>query len=88
MPDTAEDSVPQSAELYTFDEPDNNMLAAVSRYASWGLFDAGEGSGGGGARSNYRDGYQLVPVNWSTCTPTKQGFFRLLREVTGGRTVD
>jgi len=69
---------------FAFDEADNNMLAAVSRYASWGLFDAGAGSGGGGARSNYRDGYQLVPVNWSTCTPTKQGFFRLLREVTGG----
>ena len=69
---------------FAFEDPDNNMLAAVSRYASWGLFDAGEGSGGGGARSNYRDGYQLVPVNWSTNTPTKQGFFRLLREVTGG----
>ena len=69
---------------FAFDEADNNMLAAVSGYASWGLFDAGAGSGGGGARSNYRDGYQLVPVNWSTCTPTKQGFFRLLREVTGG----
>lgn len=69
---------------FAFDEDDNNMLAAVSRYASWGLFDAGEGSGGGGARSNYHDGYQLVPVNWSTCTPTKQAFFRLLRGVTGG----
>jgi hypothetical protein len=69
---------------FDFDQTDNNMLAAVSRYASWGLFDAGEGSGGAGARSNYRDGYQLVPVNWSTCTPTKRGFFDLLRQVTGG----
>ena len=69
---------------FAFDEADNNMLAALSRYASWGLFDAGEGSGGSGARSNYRDGYQLVPVNWTTCTPTKRGFFRLLRDVTGG----
>jgi hypothetical protein len=69
---------------FAFDQPTNNFLAAVSNYASWGLFDAGEGSGGGGARSNYRDGYQLVPVNWSTNTPTKQGFFRLLRDITGG----
>jgi hypothetical protein len=69
---------------FAFDEADNNMLAAVSRYASWGLFDAGSGSGGAGARSNYRDGYQLVPVDWSSGTATKQGFFRLLREVTGG----
>jgi hypothetical protein len=69
---------------FDFDKPSNNMLAAVSSYASWGLFDAGAGSGGGGAQSNYQDGYQLVPVNWSTNTPTKQGFFRLVREITGG----
>ncbi len=69
---------------FAFGAEDNNMLAAVSQYASWGLFDAGEGSGGGGARSNFQDGYQLVPVNWTTNTATKQGFFRLLREVTGG----
>jgi hypothetical protein len=69
---------------FEFEAADNNMLAAISRYASWGLFDAGEGSGGGGARSNYQDGYQLVPVNWTTSTPTKRGFFRLLRDVTGG----
>jgi hypothetical protein len=69
---------------FAFDRPANNLLAAVSRFASWGLFDAGPGSGGGGARSDYRDGYQLVPVNWATNTPTKQGFFRLVRELTGG----
>jgi hypothetical protein len=69
---------------FDFEQPDNNFLAAIRNHASWGLFDAGPGSGGGGARGNYRDGYQLVPVNWSTNTPTKQGFFRLLREITGG----
>jgi len=69
---------------FAFDQPTNNLLAAVSQYTSWGLFDAGAGSGGAGARSNYRDGYQLVPVNWTTNTPTKQGFFKLLREITGG----
>ncbi len=69
---------------FDFDAPTNNMLAAVDRYASWGFFDAGPGSGGGGARGNYVDGYQLVPVNWGINTPTKRGFFDLLREVTGG----
>lgn len=69
---------------FAFDKPSNNMLAAVDRYASWGFFDAGPGSGGGGARGNYVDGYQLVPVNWGINTPTKRGFFDLLREVTGG----
>ncbi len=46
-------------------------------------FDGGASSGGGIAHGNYRDGYQLVPVNWGINTPTKQGFFHLLKEITG-----
>jgi hypothetical protein len=69
---------------FDFEKDLNNCLAAISRYASWGFFDAGPGSGGGGARGNYMDGYQLVPVNWSINTPTKRGFFQLVREVTSG----
>ena len=62
---------------FDFDAPDNNMLAAVSRYASWGYFDyrmAGEG---------YDEGYQSVPVNWGISSDRKRGFFNLLAEVTG-----
>jgi acetyl esterase/lipase len=62
---------------FDFDEPDNNMLAALSRYSSWGLFDyrmKGEG---------YDEGYQSVPVNWGISSARKKGFFRLLAEVTG-----
>ncbi|UCH36084.1 MAG: hypothetical protein JSV65_06940 [Armatimonadota bacterium] len=59
---------------FDFDKPTNNMLAAVSAYASWGYFDPGE--------SNYRDGYQCPPVNWGINTERKQGFFDLVREVT------
>jgi hypothetical protein len=69
---------------FGFDRPWNNMLAAISRHASWGFFDAGPGSGGAGARGNYVDGYQNVPVNWAINTPTKRGFFDLLRNVTAG----
>jgi hypothetical protein len=69
---------------FDFDQPRNNMVAAVASYASWGLFDGGASSGGSAAHGNYRDGYQLVPVNWGINTPVKQGFFRLLREITGG----
>ena len=68
---------------FDFDRPVNNMTVAVEAYASWGYFDGGASSGGGIAHGNYRDGYQLVPVNWGINTPTKQGFFRLLREITG-----
>jgi len=60
---------------FDFDKPTNNMVAAVSEYASWGYFDPG--------KSNYADGYQCPPVQWQINTPRKQGFFGLLREMTG-----
>jgi hypothetical protein len=61
---------------FDFDQPVNNMLAAVGEYASWGLLDIGEG--------NYRDGYQSVPVNWGASSERKLEFFELLKRVTGG----
>jgi len=60
---------------FDFDKPQNNFVAAVSEYASWGYFDPGE--------SNYVDGYQCPPVNWGINTPRKRGFFTLLAEMTG-----
>jgi hypothetical protein len=60
---------------FDFDQPYNNFLAAISRYASWGYFDPGE--------PNYQDGYQSVPVNWKLSTERKQGFFRLAKEISG-----
>jgi hypothetical protein len=60
---------------YRFGEPWNNMLAAISHYASWGYYDQGA--------NNYRDGYQSPPVNWGINTERKRGFFELVREVTG-----
>ena len=69
---------------FEFDAPRNNMVAAVESGASWGYFDGGASSGGGVALGDYVNGYQLVPVNWGINTPTKKGFFRLLKEMTGG----
>ncbi len=60
---------------FDFDKPENNMVAALSEYASWGYFDPGE--------SNYRDGYQCPPVNWGINTDRKKAFFALTREVAG-----
>jgi hypothetical protein len=68
---------------FAFDQPDNNMLAAVRSYASWGYYDGGPGSGGHHAIGDYGEGYQNVPVNWGTNTPVKRAFFDKLREVTG-----
>jgi hypothetical protein len=60
---------------FDFDKPENNMLAAVGAYASWGYFDPG--------KNNYADGYQCPPANWGINTERKKAFFALLREVTG-----
>ena len=63
---------------FNFDKDDNNMLAAIDRYASWGYFDyrmADEG---------YNEGYQSVPVNWEISSDRKRGFFNLLTAITGG----
>jgi hypothetical protein len=69
---------------YAFDQPTNNFVEAVRHRASWGYFDAGPGAGGVGARSDYVEGFQNVPVNWGINTDRKRGFFNLLKNITGG----
>jgi hypothetical protein len=68
---------------FDFEHPSNNFTAALSRHASWGYFDPGSGVGGIGARGNYADGFQLVPVNWDINTPRKQAFFDLVGKISG-----
>jgi hypothetical protein len=66
---------------FDFDQPTNNFIAAINEYASWGYFDyrmQGEG---------FDVGYQSVPVNCGAMSARKQGFFRLLSEITGARPV-
>ena len=67
---------------FDFDQPENNFTAALSRYASWGYFDPGEGAGGQVAFGTYRDGYQLVPTHWGINTARKRAFFDFLKKVT------
>lgn len=62
---------------YDFDQPENNFVAAVGEYASWGLFDYRR------TDEPWEAGYQSVPVDWQTRHPRKAAFFALLREVTG-----
>jgi len=62
---------------FDFGKPQNNMLAALRAYSSWGYFDyrmTGE---------RFDDGYQSVPVNWTISSPRKREFFALLSRVTG-----
>ena len=63
---------------FDFDKRSNNFVEAVAEFASWGYFDfrmKGEG---------FDEGYQSVPVNWTTSSERKKGFFKLLREITAG----
>ena len=60
---------------YDFEKPMNNFVAAISKYASWGCLDIGEG--------NYRDGYQSTPVNWGLSTERKVRFHELARDISG-----
>jgi hypothetical protein len=62
---------------FDFDKPENNLLAALDEYASWGYFDwrmKGEA---------FDDGYQSVPVNWGISSPRKKAFFAMVKEITG-----
>jgi hypothetical protein len=60
---------------FDFDQPRNNLTAALGEYCSWGYFDPG--------RNDYRDGYQSPPVRWGLNTGRKRAFFQKVREVTG-----
>lgn len=64
---------------YGFDRPDNNMGAAVSSRAGWGLFDYRR------PREGFDEGYQNPPINWGLSSDRKRGFFRLLSEIAGER---
>jgi hypothetical protein len=62
---------------FAFAEPHNDFLAALDEYVSWGYFDyrmSGEG---------FVEGYQSIPVDWGIHSERKQGFFNLLRRITG-----
>jgi hypothetical protein len=61
---------------FDFDRPLNNMIAAISTYASWGYFDPG--------KNDYADGYQSPPVQWGINTGRKRAFFEKLKQITDG----
>lgn len=62
---------------FDFDQPHNNFSAAIGEYASWGYFDYRK------KNESFDEGYQSVPVNWTTSSDRKKGFFKLLSEITG-----
>ncbi len=61
---------------FDFDQPQNNFVAAVSEYASWGYFDYRMKNEG------FDEGFQSVPVNWTISSDRKKGFFNKVAEIT------
>jgi hypothetical protein len=62
---------------FNFEQPMNNLVAAVSQNASWGYFDFRMKDEG------FDEGYQSVPVNWGLSSERKRGFFAKVKEITG-----
>ncbi|MCC5938659.1 MAG: hypothetical protein JJU34_15365 [Lunatimonas sp.] len=63
---------------YDFDKERNNFTVAVENYVSWGFFDYRRNG------EPFEEGYQSVPVDWGINSERKQGFFDLVKEITGG----
>lgn len=70
---------------FDFDKPVNNFAVALEHRAGWGFFDPGPGAGGLAAYGDYSAGYQNPPINWTLNDERKQGFFKMLSEVTSER---
>ena len=62
---------------YDFEKENNNLIAAVQAYASWGYFDFRRDG------ESFEEGYQSVPVDWTISTERKKGFFNKVKEITG-----
>lgn len=62
---------------FDFDQPDNNFIASTAAHVSWGYFDYRM------KQEGFDEGYQSVPVNWGLSSERKNGFFKLLAEITG-----
>jgi hypothetical protein len=68
---------------YDFDKEVNNFTTSIKNYVSWGYFDfrfKGE--------TDYKEGYQSVPVDWSINSQRKIGFFNKVKEITGGLKIE
>jgi hypothetical protein len=60
---------------FDFELPENNFVAAINAYASWGYFDFRMKDEG------FDEGYQSVPVNWRISSERKKGFFNKVKEI-------
>ena len=63
---------------FDFDREANNFSTSIENFVWWGYLDfrfPGE--------TDYKEGYQSVPVDWGINSERKKGFFNLVKEITG-----
>lgn len=60
---------------FNFDKEQNNFVAAISEYASWGYFDYRMENEG------FEHGYQSMPVDWGISSNRKRDFFNLVKDI-------
>jgi hypothetical protein len=60
-----------------FNAPDNHLVAAISRHASWGFFDYRR------KEEVFGSGYQSMPTTWGIDTDRKRSFFERIRQISG-----
>jgi hypothetical protein len=63
---------------FNFESDTCHFVTALKSYVSWGYFDYRLTS-----ETDYKEGYQTVPVDWGINSDRKKGFFRTLKEITG-----
>jgi hypothetical protein len=74
-----EDDQPWRVAEQGWSDDNNNFVACVKNYASWGYFDFRFEN----EHNDYNEGFQSVPVNWQITSERKRGFFDLLADITG-----
>jgi hypothetical protein len=64
---------------YNFEKESNNFIVSIQNYVSWGYFDFRKKG-----ETEFKEGYQSMPVDWGINSERKKGFFKLVNEITGG----
>ena len=64
---------------FDFDFENNNFTVSVKNYVSWGYFDFRFP-----CETDFKEGFQSVPVDWRINSKRKKAFFEKVKEITGG----
>lgn len=62
---------------FDFEKDTNNFTVSIKNYVSWGYFDfrfPGE--------TDYKEGFQSIPVDWGINSKRKKAFFEKVKEIT------